>query len=121
LPSTSKSGFLDPVDARLELGVQPHDPQGVQRLDQRQAQVVALDEERLRRAADRIDLVLAPGLGDIALPGPLEFGADVGGQGLPVFRRGGEGLSVKAGAAAVEATRARAWRREGRKLFMARA
>ena len=65
---------LHPIDAVAEFVVETHDPQGVERLDQRQAEVVVLEREALEAAADRLDLVLAPGVLAIVAPRPAHLG-----------------------------------------------
>src|SRR4029079_10575143 len=98
---------LHPIDAVVEFLVEPHDPQSVERFNQRQAKVMVLQREAFDPTADRLDLVLAPRALAIMAPGPTHFLSDVFAERLPILlrapgcRRGdqGRGASSEQGAA----------------------
>ncbi len=77
---------LHPVDAGLEPAVEPHRPERVERLDQAQAEMAVLEREAGGAAADRLDLVLAPGLRPIRVPRPGHLRLHVVGERMPLRR-----------------------------------
>ena len=63
----------DPLDAVPEAAVQAHHPQGVERLHEAEAEVMVLEREAGGGTADRPDLVHAPGVRAILVPGPAHL------------------------------------------------
>ena len=82
----------DPIQALLERVVEAHQPQGVQRLDDREAHGVAGKEELFIPAGHWLDLIVAPGPGFIPLPGKGHFRLHIRGQRTPVVPVHGFGV-----------------------------
>ena len=71
---------LDPAHARLQLAVELHHVQRVERLHDRQADRMIGLEKLLVSAGNRLQLVVSPGEPLVGLPRPAELGANVGGD-----------------------------------------
>src|SRR5689334_7197794 len=77
---------LHPIDAVVELLVEAHHPESIERFDEREAEMMVLEREAFDPAADWLDLVLAAGTFAIVAPRPTHLPSYVLAERMPILR-----------------------------------
>src|SRR5690348_491920 len=77
---------IHPIDAVVELLVEAHHPESIERFDEREAEMMVLEREAFDPAADWLDLVLAAGAFAIVAPRPTHLPSNVLAERMPILR-----------------------------------